>query len=132
MRHLLCPGLDQTFTALIEDLDARGLLDETMVVCISEHGRTPQLVSNRIGGGRDHWSNVYSSIFAGGGFAKGRVVGRSDSLGGEVADNPVSPKDVIATMYHLLGIDPHTILTDRLGRPVPAAGDSVVRPELLE
>lgn len=132
MRHLLCPGLDQTFTTFLEDLETRGLLDETMVVCISEHGRTPRLAPNRAGGGRDHWSSVYSSIFAGGGFARGRVVGRSDSIGGEVADTPVSPKDVIATMYHLLGIDPHAILTDRLGRPVAAAGDGVVRQELIE
>ncbi|MBI1830667.1 MAG: DUF1501 domain-containing protein, partial [Planctomycetes bacterium] len=104
---------------------------ETLVVCMSEHGRTPQLAPNRLGGGRDHWSSVYSMILAGGGIAKGRVIGRSDSIGGEVADTPVSPKDILATMYHLLGIDPHTILTDRLGRPVSAAGEGVVRHELL-
>jgi hypothetical protein len=132
MRNLLCPGLDQTFTALIEDLGARGRLDETLVVCMSEHGRTPRLAANRVGGGRDHWSSVYSMILAGGGIAKGRVVGRSDSQGGEVADTPVSPKDVLATMYHLLGIDPQAILTDRLGRPVPAAGEGVVRGELID
>ncbi|MBI2805543.1 MAG: DUF1501 domain-containing protein [Planctomycetes bacterium] len=131
MRNLLCPGLDQTFTALIDDLRTRGLLDETLVVCMSEHGRTPRLVANRPGGGRDHWSSVYSMILAGGGIARGRVVGRSDSQGGEVAATPVSPKDVLATMYHLLGIDPHTILIDRLGRPVPAAGEGQVRAELL-
>ncbi len=131
MRHLLCPGLDQTFTTLIEDLETRGLLDETLVVCMSEHGRTPRLAPNRAGGGRDHWSNVYSMILAGGGIAKGRVIGRSDSQGGEVADAPVSPKDVLATMYHLLGVDPQAILTDRLGRPVPAAGEGQVRAELL-
>jgi hypothetical protein len=131
MRNLLCPGLDQTFTALLEDLEARGLLDETLVVCISEHGRTPRLDSKYQGGGRGHWSNVYSAIMAGGGFARGKVVGQSDRQGGEVADNPFSPKDILATMYHLLGIDPHTTVSDRLGRPIAIAGEGQVRPELL-
>ena len=63
--------------------------------------------------------------------ARGKVVGKSDSIGGDVAETPVSPKDVIATMYHLLGIDPHTTIMDRLGRPVPAAGEGQVREELL-
>jgi hypothetical protein len=128
MRHLLCPGLDQTFTALIEDLEARGLLDETLVACMSEHGRTPRL--NRVAG-RDHWSQAYSAIFAGGGMAQGKVVGKTDAIGGDVAETPVSPKDILATMYHLLGIDPQTIIRDRLGRPMPAAGEGQVRFELL-
>lgn len=131
MRNLLCPGLDQTFTTLLEDLQARGLLDETLVVCISEHGRTPKIDSKDKGGGRGHWSEVYSAIMAGGGLARGKVVGKSDALGGEVADTPVSPKDILATMYHLLGIDPHTTITDRQGRPVAAAGEGKVRQELL-
>jgi arylsulfatase A-like enzyme len=130
MRNLLCPGLDQTLAALIEDLEARGLLDETAIACISEHGRTPNL-DNVKGGGRGHWSGTYSAIFAGGGFARGKVVGKSDRSGGEVADNPVSPKDVLATLYHLMGIDPHQTIPDRLGRPIPVAGEGVVRPELL-
>jgi hypothetical protein len=132
MRNLLCPGLDQTFTALIEDLESRGLLDETLVVCMSEHGRTPRLLEGREGGGRDHWSQAYSAIFAGGGIARGKVVGRSDAQGGEVADNPISPKDILATMYHLLGVDPHAMIEDRLGRPLPAAGQGTVRQELLD
>jgi uncharacterized protein (DUF1501 family) len=131
MRHLLCPGLDQTFTALVEDLEARGLLDETLVVCMSEHGRTPRLIPDRAGGGRDHWSQAYSAILAGGGIARGKVVGKTDKLGGEVVDMPVSPKDILATMYHLLGVEPHSVMTDRLGRPLSAAGEGLVRTELL-
>jgi hypothetical protein len=100
------------------------------VLCISEHGRTPQL-ANVKGGGRDHWSRAYSAIFAGRGFAAGRVVGKTDRIAGDVAETPVSPKDVLATTYHLLGIDPATSLRDRLGRPLPIAGEGKVRPELL-
>jgi hypothetical protein len=99
-------------------------------VCVSEHGRTPKL-NNAKGGGRDHWSGAYSAIFAGGGFAAGRVVGKTDKIAGEVTETPVSPKDVLATTYHLLGIDPTTNLHDRLGRPFPIAGDGHVRKELL-
>jgi hypothetical protein len=133
MRNLLCPGLDQTLTALLEDLELRGLLDETLVVCLSEHGRTPRIDSGpRIhGGGRGHWSRAYSALLAGGGVARGRVVGRTDRLGAEVADTSVSPKDVLATMYHLLGIDPDSTLRDRQGRPHRVGGEGRVRPELL-
>ncbi len=98
---------------MILDLERRGLLDETLVVCISEHGRTPKIASNVRGGGRDHWSQAYSAIFSGGGIARGRVVGATDRWAGEVKDRPVSPKDLLATMYHLLGVDPRT----RLDRP---------------
>ena len=100
------------------------------MLCLSEHGRTPRLNKNK-GGGRDHWSAAYSTVFAGGGMAGGKVVGRTDRTGGEVADAPVSPKDVLATAFHLLGIDPHTTVVDRLGRPVPIAGDGVARPEFF-
>jgi hypothetical protein len=130
MRNELCPAFDRAYSGLIRDLDARGLLAETAVLCISEHGRTPQLASVK-GGGRDHWSRAYSAIFAGGGFAAGRVVGKTDRIAGDVVETPVSPKDVLATTYHLLGIDPSTTLRDRLGRPLPVAGEGQVRPELL-
>ena len=82
-----------------------------LVVCTSEHGRTPRL-DNSPGGGRDHWSRAYSSILAGGGVHRGCVVGASDRQAGEVTDRPISPKDLLATMYHLLGID-HKRLTFR-------------------
>lgn len=130
MKDELLPGLDRTLSGLLIDLDRRGLLEETLVLCLSEHGRTPTL-STAQGGGRDHWSRCYSAVLAGGGIGRGRVVGKSDKVAGEPVDRPVSPKDLLATAYHLLGIDPALILTDRLGRPVPAAGDGVVIPELL-
>jgi uncharacterized protein (DUF1501 family) len=125
MREELCPGFDQAWFGLITDLEQRGMLDDTLVVCTSEHGRTPRLDSSP-GGGRDHWSRVYSSVLAGGGTARGRVVGASDRQAGEVADRPISPKDLLATMYHLLGIDHHTLLHDRLGRPLPLVDGQVV------
>jgi hypothetical protein len=130
LRNELCPSFDRAYSGLLRDLDARGLLQETAVLCISEHGRTPQL-SNVKGGGRDHWSRAYSAIFAGGGFAAGRVVGKTDRIAGDVVEKPVSPKDILATTYHLLGIDPATTLRDRQGRPLPVAGEGKVRQELL-
>lgn len=131
LKQYLLPVFDQTYSALIRDLDERGLLDETLVLCISEHGRTPQIDSKPKGAGRHHWSRVYSAAFAGGGIARGKAVGRSDALGGDVRDTPVSPKDILATALHLLGIDPHLPLFDLQGRPSPAAGSGVVRRELL-
>jgi hypothetical protein len=126
----LGPGFDNAFATLLEDLDARGMLDETAVVVVSEHGRTP-MVQKVSGGGRDHWSRAYSAVFAGGGFAKGRVVGRTDRIAGEVADTPFSPKDVVATLFHVLGIDPGAEIHDGLGRPYPIGGAGRVRHELL-
>jgi hypothetical protein len=128
LKEFLLPGFDQSFSALVLDLEARGLLDETLTLCLSEHGRTPKLNANP-GGGRDHWSRVYCALFSGGGMAGGKVVGRSDAIAGDVADTPVSPKDVLATAFHLLGIDPHTTVRDRLNRPVSIAGDGMARSE---
>jgi hypothetical protein len=126
LRNELMPGLDLGLSGLVRDLDARGMLDETLVLCLSEHGRTPRL-NNAAGGGRDHWSQAYTCLFAGGGVARGRVIGRTDAHAATVAERPVSPKDVLATVYHLLGIDPETTLTDRTGRPLPLVqGASVV------
>ena len=130
LKQYLLPVLDQTYSALILDLEQRGLLDDTLVLCLSEHGRTPQIDSKPKGAGRHHWSRVYSAALAGGGVARGKIVGRSDRLGGDVADTPVSPKDILATTLHLLGIDPHTTITDPLGRPVPVAGEGKFRAEL--
>ncbi len=125
MKLELCPGLDQGWYGLVTDLDQRGLLDETLVVCTSEHGRTPRITSGS-GGGRDHWSRVYSSWMAGAGLRKGNVVGASDKHGGEVADRPISPKDLLATMYHLLGIDHKLMVHDALGRPLPLVEGEVI------
>ena len=130
LKDELGPGLDAAFTALLEDLDARGMLADTAVVVQSEHGRTPR-IQNVAGAGRDHWSRAYSAMFAGAGFAKGRVVGRTDKIGGDVIETPFSPKDVIATVFHLLGIDPHSEIQDKQGRPYPVGGVGRVRVELL-
>ncbi len=130
MKKELCPGFDRALFGLLTDLDQRGQLDETLVMVLSEHGRTPQINSAK-GGGRDHWSQAYSVVLAGGGVARGKVVGRSDKIAGTVAERPVSPKDVLATAYHLLGIDPETKLTDRTGRPMPLMPGGQVVPEVL-
>lgn len=131
MKNELMPGFDMALSGLLADLDQRGQLDDTLVMVLSEHGRTPRINSAR-GGGRDHWSQAYTCLFAGGGVARGRVVGRTDRHGATVTERPVSPKDVLATAYHLLGIDPHTLLADRTGRPVPLVQDAHVVPEMLE
>lgn len=130
MKDELLPGLDRAFGGLVADLDQRGMLDETLVLCITEHGRTPKLQSVA-GGGRDHWSQAYSGMFAGGGIARGRVVGKTDKQAGAVVDRPVSPKDILATVYHLLGIDPHAEVTDRFNRPLGLVPGGKVVEEML-
>lgn len=131
LKEYLLPGFDRAYSGLILDLEARGLLDETLVLWLSEHGRTPKIDSKPKGAGRHHWSRAYSVAAAGGGVAKGKVVGSTDPTGGEVHDTAVSPKDLLATTFHLLGIDPHTTVPNLEGRPFPIAGDGVVRPELF-
>lgn len=131
LKEYLLPGFDSAFSALILDLEERGLLDETLVLCLSEHGRTPQIDSKPAGAARHHWSQVYSMAMAGGGTHRGAVVGRSDRIGGTVADTPISPKDIHATAFHLLGFDPRATLHDRQGRPFPLAGDGRIRGELI-
>jgi hypothetical protein len=130
MKNELMPGFDRGLSGLITDLEARGMLDDTLVLVLSEHGRTPKM-NNAKGGGRDHWSQAYSALLAGGGVARGRVVGKTDKIAGTVAERPVSPKDILATAYHLLGIDPETTLIDRTGRPVPLVADGRVLPDVL-
>jgi hypothetical protein len=130
MKNELLPGLDKALSGLLIDLDARGLLDETLVLCLSEHGRTPK-IDNVKGGGRDHWSRCYSALLAGGGLKRGHVLGKSDKIAGTVAERPVSPKDILATTYHLLGMDPETTLTDRTGRPIPLVAEGKVINEII-
>lgn len=108
----------------------RGLLDDTLVLRFSEHGRTPK-ITNTPGGGREHWSRVYFALLAGAGIARGRVVGQGDAIGGDVVHTPVSPKDLLATAFRQLGIDPPATAPDHFGRPWPIAGTGVVRTELL-
>ncbi len=106
---------DRAFAALLEDLDQRGLLDETLVCFVTEFGRTPRL--NRFQG-RDHWTNAYSIAFAGAGVPGGQVIGRSDREGGYVADQPHTPEDYAATIYAKLGIDRQLPLYTANRRPV--------------
>ena len=131
LKEYLLPVYDEPFPHFILDLDERGMLDETAVLCISEHGRTPKIDSKPKGAARHHWSRAYSAVYAGGGFARGKVVGQTDSIAGDVERTPVSPKDVLATTFHLLGIDPYTTIPDQLDRPQLIAGDGKVRHELL-
>lgn len=130
MKDELLPGLDQTLSGLLLDLDRRGLLDETLVAVLSEHGRTPR-ISHAQGGGRDHWSRCYSLLLAGGGIARGRVVGSSDRIASDPLDRPISPKDVLATILHQLGIDPASEWADRQGRPLPLVPEAEVIAEAL-
>lgn len=131
LKQYLLPGFDRAYAALILDLEQRGLLDDTLVLCLTEHGRTPQIDSKPVGAARHHWSRVYSSVLAGGGVHRGAVIGRSDRLGGDVLETPISPKDILATSYHLLGFDPHAVIRDRQDRPFPIAGDGSVRGEVI-
>ena len=112
------PNFDQTYTALLDDLKERGLLDETLVVVMSEMGRTPRVNGNA---GRDHWTYCYGMWFAGAGIKGGTVVGASDAQAAYVKDRPISTADVCATIYHCLGIDPDMPVYDRANRPVAVA-----------
>ncbi|MEM9646034.1 MAG: DUF1501 domain-containing protein, partial [Planctomycetota bacterium] len=128
-RNAPLPMLDRALSALIGDLSDRNMLDETLVVVMGEFGRTPKINSN---GGRDHWPNVFSVVMAGGGVRGGQVVGSSDALGEYPRDRPVTPSDLAATIYQLLGIDPALELHTSDGRPVRVAPDgSNVISELL-
>jgi hypothetical protein len=137
MRDELLPGFDRAFSALLQDLDDRRLLDETLVCVMSEHGRTPKFNSGmdgfgpQGGGGRDHWSNAYCALFAGAGIKEGAIIGRTDSTGGYPDERPVSPKDVLCTIYHLLGIDPHMQILGRDARPLPLVEGGEVMWDML-
>ncbi len=115
-RDTLCPMFDAAYTALLDDLEQRGMLETTLVVAMGEFGRTPHLNPR---GGRDHWPGVWSILFAGGGVRGGQVIGASDAIGAEPRDRPVTPAEVAATIYQALGIDPGTRLPGPEGRPVP-------------
>src|SRR5213076_2403848 len=109
----LLPGLDRALASLLDDLEDRGLLDETLVVCLSEMGRTPKINGRA---GRDHWVGTYPALFAGAGVKGGAFYGRSDRIGANVAEDPVSPKDVLETVYHLCGIESSAQITDHQRR----------------
>ena len=118
LKETLLPNFDQTYSAFIEDLDQRGLLDETLVVTMGEMGRTPKINAK---GGRDHWTNCYSVMFAGAGIQGGCVYGASDDQAAFIKDNPVHIRDICATIYHLLGIDHELLVHDQAQRPVAIA-----------
>jgi hypothetical protein len=118
LRERYLPWLDQTYSALMEDLEGRGLLDETLVVTISDFGRTPNVNKDA---GRDHWTYCYTVMLAGAGIRGGTVYGASDAHAAFVRDNPVSPADICATIYERLGIDPNMLIYDRARRPVTIA-----------
>jgi hypothetical protein len=121
----LMPLMDQTYSALLEDLAQRGLLDETLVVWMAEFGRTPRLNGSA---GRDHWGAVFSVALAGGGVRGGSVHGASDSIGAFPRDGRVLPQDLLATLLHSLGIRPDTEIHDAQGRPIPLTRGDVIRP----
>lgn len=116
MREDLLPPMDRGFSTLLEDLDERGLLDETLVAWTGEFGRTPSINGNKAPG-RDHWPFVYSAVLAGGGVRGGHVYGCSDAIAGQPKDNPVHARDFVATIYHALGYGDNTKVVDQLGRP---------------
>jgi hypothetical protein len=120
----LMPILDRAYSALLDDLSDRGLLDSTLVLWTGEFGRTPKING---AGGRDHWGPVFSVALAGGGVRGGVVYGSSDRLAAYPKDGRVRPQDLTATVFHCLGIPPETEMTDALGRPLPVSRGDVIR-----
>jgi hypothetical protein len=116
LKDRLLPPVDQGLSALLDDLEASGKLDETLVILIGEFGRTPKINN---AAGRDHWGYCYSGLFAGAGVQGGQVIGKSDPVGGYPLTAAYSPDDLGATVYDALGIDPESMIYDRLGRPSP-------------
>ncbi len=127
LQQELLPMVDQSLTALLDDLAARGRLDETLVVVMGEFGRTPKINANA---GRDHWGSCQSVLLAGGGIRGGQVIGASDKIAAFPTTPPIDPVDIHATMYHALGLDPQRTIHDHLGRPFPLSTGRVVS-ELL-
>jgi len=123
IKDVLMPIMDRAYSALIEDLDQRGMLDQTLVVWMGEFGRTPRFNPN---GGRDHWGSVFSIAMAGGGVREGVVHGESDRDAAQPVSGRVSAADITATIFHLLGYSPETEIHDTLGRPFPLSRGEVI------
>ncbi len=135
MREHLLPRFDISVSALLEDLEQRGSLRDTLVICLGEFGRAPRIAlePNFAGStpGRKHWASVYSIMLAGAGVGRGRVVGASDRIAAYPETNPITPGDIAATMFSSLGLDPASHFTDAAGRPFPLATGQVIA-ELFE
>ena len=123
LKTVLMPPMDQAYSALLEDLHQRGMLDDTLVVWIGEFGRSPK---HNPSGGRDHWGHVFSGALAGGGVQGGAVYGASDRQGAFPLDGRVEPQDLTATVFHCLGFPPNTEIHDRLGRPLAISKGSPI------
>jgi hypothetical protein len=126
----LLPPLDRAVSALLDDLEVRGLLDETLVVMLGEFGRTPRIsrLTPDAVPGRDHWPKVFPAVFAGAGVVGGQVIGKSDRLGAYPLSRSFGPPDLAATIYHALGVDTATELRDRLGRPLRLCSGELMTP----
>ena len=124
----MLPPRDRALAALIQDLDQRGILDSAMVICLGEFGRTPKINER---GGRDHWSNAMSVLFAGGKTPGGQVVGSTDRKGYSASRRVLSPENFASTIYKKLGIDPGKILYTPEGRPVHLVSDPTPIRELM-
>jgi hypothetical protein len=137
LKERLCPVTDLAFSALLDDLEQRGLLDETLVIWTGEMGRTPRVGQSVVGGagagrdGRDHWGKVFTTVLAGGGIRGGVVYGASDRYAAEPASNPTPPADLAATVYTCLGVDPRMEVRDRLDRPMVLCDGNVIGPVLM-
>jgi hypothetical protein len=125
LKERLLPQTDKSLATLLEDLSTRGLLDDTLVVWMSEFGRTPKI--NSSDAGRDHWGACNTIWMAGGGVPGGQVYGASDKTASEPTSDAVSPADLSATIYHLLGLDPGSVIYDPLGRPLPISEGHVLK-----
>jgi hypothetical protein len=122
LRELHCPKLDSALSSLVDDLDSRGMLETTLVVAIGEFGRSPRMGVSTSGNGnapdgRDHWPYCYTAMVAGAGMGRGQVYGKSDNLASSPIENPVHPTEILATIYHALGIDPATMVMNHLNQP---------------
>jgi uncharacterized protein (DUF1501 family) len=125
LKDRLLPPFDQGLAALLTDLETRGLLEETLVVVTGEFGRTPKVNPTA---GRDHWSAVFSAVFAGAGVRGGQVIGASDASAAYPATRPYFPADLGATIYSTLGIDPESLVYDKLKRPHQLNKGDVIAP----
>ncbi|MBA4062805.1 MAG: DUF1501 domain-containing protein [Isosphaera sp.] len=125
MKNELLPPVDAGVSALLDDLGDRGMLDDTLVVMVGEFGREPKVNKNA---GREHWAPCFCGLFAGAGVRPGQVIGRSDKNAAYPSTTPYSPDDLGATVYTVLGVDPHAEVRDRLGRPVQLNRGRVIAP----